>query len=378
MPQNSFRPGFCRFGALFAALSPMGRVSVDQFLRPNRGSVYAAASSTRTVGVQMASPFLDLNNAAAHLSRVESALRTAVEAKTPYLTEVASHLLLAGGKRLRPMMAIAAAQVGSDEVVSDEVILAATACELVHLGSLYHDDVMDSSTIRRGVETANSKWGNLQAVVAGDFLLARASSLAANLSLDVSRLLATTIGELCEGQTEEVSTLFVSSRSVDSYLSSIRGKTASLFAASAKLGALSAGHDDDVCDTVSRLAEAYGMVFQIVDDVLDVMADGPELGKPAGHDMRAGVYTLPVLLALADPRGDSGELYDLLSRPLDSPSATRALEIVRSGPGVASSLAFAYRFVATAEELGAALPPSRASEALSRASRMLIESGPAQ
>ena len=204
--------------------------------------------------------------------RIETALRASVHTADAYLTEIASHLILAGGKRLRPVLAVAAAQVGTDAPVSLEVIQGAISCELVHLGSLYHDDVMDESTTRRGVETVNAKWGNLQAIVAGDFLLARASEIAASLGNEVSGLLARTIGRLCEGQVEELRHTYDRGRTVPSYLVSIQGKTASLFATSARIGSLMAGHSRQVTDTITNIADAYGMVFQIVDDVLDVVS----------------------------------------------------------------------------------------------------------
>nr|MBU6203654.1 polyprenyl synthetase family protein [Acidobacteriota bacterium] len=182
--------------------------------------------------MNLVSPLLDLPLMADDRERIESALRSSVRTADAYLTEIASHLIVAGGKRLRPVLAVAAAQVGSDKPVSNEVVQGAIACELVHLGSLYHDDVMDESTTRRGVETVNAKWGNLQAIVAGDFLLARASEIAASLGNEVSGLLARTIGRLCEGQVEELRHTYDRGRSVPSYLVSIQGKTASLFATS--------------------------------------------------------------------------------------------------------------------------------------------------
>ncbi|MFM8907322.1 MAG: polyprenyl synthetase family protein, partial [Actinomycetota bacterium] len=147
--------------------------------------------------MNVTSPLLELPLMAVDRERVEVALRSAVRTPDAYLTEIASHLIVAGGKRLRPVLAVAAAQVGNDGAVSDNVIQGAIACELVHLGSLYHDDVMDESTTRRGVETVNAKWGNLQAIVAGDFLLARASEIAASLGDEIAGLLARTIGRLC-------------------------------------------------------------------------------------------------------------------------------------------------------------------------------------
>ena len=148
--------------------------------------------------MKLASPLLDLPLMTGDRERIEVALLAAVRTSDAYLTEIASHLIVAGGKRLRPVLAVAAAQVGRAAAVADSVIQGAISCELVHLGSLYHDDVMDESTTRRGVETVNAKWGNLQAIVAGDFLLARASEIAASLGNDIAGLLARTIGRLCE------------------------------------------------------------------------------------------------------------------------------------------------------------------------------------
>jgi heptaprenyl diphosphate synthase len=264
--------------------------------------------------------------------------------------------------------------VGTDTPVAPEVVQGAIACELVHLGSLYHDDVMDESTTRRGVETVNAKWGNLQAIVAGDFLLARASEIAASLGNEVSGLLARTIGRLCEGQVEELRHTYDRGRTVPSYLVSIQGKTASLFATSARIGALVAGHSRATTDTITNIADAYGMVFQIVDDVLDIIATDEQLGKPAGHDMEEGVYTLPVLLTLAAETAESRELFDLLGSPLTAKERTKALKIVRNGGGLAAALESARDYVAIAEAECAKLPASAATEALRRAPRALLDS----
>jgi heptaprenyl diphosphate synthase len=305
--------------------------------------------------------------------RIEAALRAAVRTPDAYLTEIASHLIVAGGKRLRPVMAVAAAQVGSDDSVSSDVIEGAIACELVHLGSLYHDDVMDESTTRRGVETVNAKWGNLQAIVAGDFLLARASEIAASLGNEVAGLLARTIGQLCEGQVEELRHTYDRNRTIPSYLVSIQGKTASLFATSARIGSLVAGHDRQITDIITNAANAYGMVFQIIDDVLDIVATDEQLGKPAGHDLEEGVYTLPVLLTLAHDSAESRELFDLLGSPLTAKERTKALKIVRNGPGLSAALDSARDYAALAEAECAKLPAGAATDALRRAPRALLD-----
>jgi heptaprenyl diphosphate synthase len=322
----------------------------------------------------LASPLLALQSMDGDRERVEAALLAAVRTRDAYLTELASHLIVAGGKRLRPVMTIAAAQVGGKAKVSEDVIQGAIACELVHLGSLYHDDVMDESTMRRGVDTVNAKWGNLQAIVAGDFLLARASGIAASLGNEIAGLLARTIAELCEGQIEELQHTYSVARTVPSYLVSIEGKTASLFATSARIGALVAGHDADVVDALTNYGTAFGMVFQIVDDILDVIATDAELGKRAGHDMEEGVYTLPVLLTLAQQSSDSDELRSFLGKPLSQTERERALVIVRAHEGIQSAIDSANNYVHMAETECDRMPQGVATDALRAAPAALLAS----
>ena len=322
----------------------------------------------------VASPLLALRSMDGDRERVEAALLAAVRTRDAYLTELASHLIVAGGKRLRPVMTIAAAQVGGKAEVSDDVIQGAIACELVHLGSLYHDDVMDESTMRRGVDTVNAKWGNLQAIVAGDFLLARASGIAASLGNEIAGLLARTIAELCEGQIEELQHTYSVARTVPSYLVSIEGKTASLFATSARIGGLVAGHDADVVDALTNYGTAFGMVFQIVDDILDVIATDAELGKQAGHDMEEGVYTLPVLLTLAHQSSDSDELRSFLGKPLSQNERERALAIVRTHSGIQSAIESANNYVHMAATECDCMPQGVVTDALRAAPAALLAS----
>jgi len=322
----------------------------------------------------VSSPLLSLPMMDVDRQRVETALLQSVKTRDAHLNELAAHLIVAGGKRLRPVMTVAAASVGRDKPVTDDVIQGAISCELVHLGSLYHDDVMDESATRRGVETVNSRWGNLQAILAGDFLLAKASEIAAALGTEVAGLLARTIGHLCEGQIEELTKAFDVSRSVPSYLVSIEGKTASLFSTSARVGALVAGHERNVVEALTNYGTAYGMVFQIVDDILDVIATDAELGKRAGHDMEEGVYTLPVLLTLKSDSPDSLELRDLLGRPFSGDERDTALAIVRANSGVANAIETAREYVAIAEAECAKLPKSEATTALLAAPRALLDS----
>jgi heptaprenyl diphosphate synthase len=209
--------------------------------------------------------------------------------------------------------------------------------ELVHLGSLYHDDVIDEAGSRRGVESVNARCGNLMAIVAGDFLLARASSIAAALGTEVAGLLAATIARLCEGEVRELQTVFQVGRSEEAYFASIAGKTASLLSASCRIGGLVADLPSSQVEALTEFGEAFGTVFQIVDDVKDLVLSEAELGKPAGHDLIEGVYTLPVLRALAaDEVGD--ELRALLGRPVERPEADKARAIVIESGGVESAV----------------------------------------
>ena len=209
---------------------------------------------------------------------------------------------------------------------------------------------------------------------AEDFLLARASGIAASLGNEIAGLLARTIAQLCEGQIEELQHTYSVARTVPSYLVSIEGKTASLFATSARIGALVAGHDADVVDALTNYGTAFGMVFQIVDDILDVIATDAELGKRAGHDMEEGVYTLPVLLTLAQKSNDSDELRSFLGKPLSQTERERALAIVRAQSGIQSAIESANNYVHMAETECDRMPQGVVTDALRAAPAALLAS----
>jgi len=267
---------------------------------------------------------LDLAPLADDLHRLDTALRGAVDHQDRFLAEVGSHLLSAGGKRVRSTLAIVAsyAASGTDRPASEQAITGGVACELVHLGSLYHDDVIDEADTRRGVPSVNARWSNIVAILAGDYLLARASSLAASLGSDVAGLLATTIADLCGGQVAELQHLFDVTRSEEQYYSAIDGKTAALFATSCRIGGMVAGAPAPTLDALERFGRHVGMCFQIVDDCLDITGSDATLGKTAGQDLLEGIYTLPVIYALRD----SPELHAGLGKPL----ALSELDAVRT------------------------------------------------
>lgn len=282
------------------------------------------------------------------LRAVELRLNEALTPDDPFLAQVAQHLAKAGGKRLRPALALASARAGGVEPNAG-VIDGAVAVELVHQGSLYHDDVMDSADLRHGVESANRRWGNLVSILTGDFLLARASEMAAALGSEVASLLASTIARMCEGQVRELSDAFNVARTETNYLLSIEGKTAALWSASCRTGAITAGLPRTEVQAFTAFGRSFGMVFQICDDILDVVGTDEELGKPAGNDLMEGVYTLPVLFTLTDPEVGP-DLRGLLGGPLGTPERDKAREIVRAGDGVSQALEVARRHAAEAAD----------------------------
>lgn len=309
----------------------------------------------------------------ADMARVEVELRAAVDNDDRFLGEVAQHLVSAGGKRLRPALTLCAAYAASGAAsASGAAVTGGVACELVHLGSLYHDDVIDEAETRRGIESVNARWGNLRAILAGDFLLAKASEIAASLGTEVAGLLAATIGRLCEGEVIELNDAYQVERTEEAYLRAIEGKTASLLSTACRIGGIVAELPRDHIDRLTEFGLAYGMAFQVVDDVLDVIATDEQLGKPAGHDLVEGAYNLPTLRALAGPQGD--ELRTILGKVIEGEEWARARELVRQGDAIDESVAVARRYVDQACDLLEPFAEHPAAVALQGASRHLLTS----
>ena len=282
------------------------------------------------------------------LERVEAELLASVRHDDRFLAEVGAHLITAGGKRIRPTLTLCAAYAarGGNAPAHADVVTGAAACELVHLGSLHHDDVIDEAETRRGVPSVNARWSNIVAILSGDFLLARASSLAASLGADVAALLADTIGELCRGQVLELQHLFDPTRSEEDYTSAIEGKTASLFATSCRVGGMVSEVDEPTLDALTRYGHHLGLCFQIIDDILDLTADDETLGKPAGQDLVEGIYTLPVIYALAE----DATLASLLGGPLDPERRDEARRRTMATGAVDATLAIARDHATKANE----------------------------
>jgi heptaprenyl diphosphate synthase len=305
------------------------------------------------------------------LVRLEPELGAAVLSGDPFLDEVTSHLISAGGKRLRPGLTLASATGGRRAAEPDD-LQGAVAVELVHLASLYHDDVMDEATIRRTVQSVNARWGNLVAIVAGDFLLARSAEIAASLGTEIAGLLAHTLGQLCQGQVAEVRAAFDTERTEDHYFNAIAGKTAALMATSCRIGALTGARPRAEVEALTTFGRCFGMVFQLRDDVLDVIGTEEELGKLPGQDLAEGIYTLPVLLALRDP-ATGAELAPLLGRPLAQGERDNARAIVSGSPAIGATVTAGRRYVQEAAAAAAALPGPELGRALGDLAHSLLD-----
>ncbi len=261
------------------------------------------------------------------LERVEERLIEVVRSDQMLVQEAAGHLIRAGGKRFRAMLVLLSGHLG--DANEARLIDCAASIELTHLATLYHDDVIDETSIRRGVPTVNAKYGNSIAVLTGDFLFARASGLATDLGTYTSRRLADTVAELCEGVIIE--TAYQGQENTpERYLEVISRKTASLIATSCHLGAHLAGAPPTEVEAVTAYGRAAGMAYQLADDILDIVADEAEFGKTPGTDVRAGFLTLPVLETLAGSVPGAAELrVALQARDVDG-----ALGLLRSNGSV--------------------------------------------
>ena len=303
----------------------------------------------------------------ADLANLETLLAESVIFGDSYLDSVTTHLIYAGGKRLRPLLALASATSG-ERVATRDDLLGAVALELMHLASLYHDDVMDEAEVRRNVDSVNARYGNLIAIVAGDYLMARSAAIAADLGTDVAELLARTLADLARGQVGEVRTAFSVERTEADYFTAIEGKTAALMASSCRIGALTARLAPVERDALTEFGRCLGMIYQLRDDILDVIAIDNELGKPAGQDLAEGIYNLPTIFALRDPLVGE-ELRGVLGAALDDEDRERARKLVVATDGIERSIAAAQTYLERAHEALRGLP----SESLRRGFATLLD-----
>ena len=298
------------------------------------------------------------------MQTVEDALQGHVRSRAGFVTEAASHLMEAGGKRFRPLLVLLAAETG-DRPDSEQVIQAACVVELTHLASLYHDDVMDEAELRRGTASANARWDNHVAILTGDFLFSKSSELTADLGPDAVRIQAKTFTKLVEGQILETLKPAPGEDPLEHYLEVVAGKTGSLIATSARYGARFGGASPEVEEALTAYGEIVGSAFQLSDDILDIASESGESGKTPGTDLREGVPTLPVLIARASGDPADQRLHELLDGDLsDDARHAEALGLLRSHVALDEARAYVVARAQEAKALLGALPSGPVREAL--------------
>ncbi len=296
------------------------------------------------------------------LDVIEARLLDAARADVDFVTEAATHIIAAGGKRFRPLLVVLASQLlpGAD---ADRIDRAAVVMELTHVASLYHDDVMDEAEVRRSVDSANARWDNTLAILVGDFLFSRASSTVATLGTEYVALQAQTFARLVQGQIAETRGPLPDGDPLQHYLDVVADKTGSLIAASARFGGMVCGASDEVLDALGRFGEEIGVVFQLSDDILDIASDTS--GKTPGTDLREGVLTLPTLMVAASTDPADARLRDLVSRPLtDEAEVTEAIGRLRAHPLLDAARREIERRADVARSYLAPLPSGSARDAL--------------
>ena len=287
----------------------------------------------------MALPFVSPELAARlqdGLRAVDALLRDFVDHEDPFIAQASLHLSQAGGKRFRPMLTLLAAELGTG--INDEVVAAATGVELTHLASLYHDDVMDEADLRRGVVSANARFGNSAAILVGDLLFGKASELVAGLGAEAVRIQAQTFVRLCSGQIRDDRPAPGGVDPIDYYLGVLADKTGALIATAGRYGAMFGGCPPETVDIMRRYGERLGIAFQLADDLLDISSVPGESGKQPGTDLKEGVATLPVLLVRRSTDPADNRLKDLLGGDLgdlrDEAFHAEALGLLRAHPAM--------------------------------------------
>ncbi len=304
------------------------------------------------------------------MQKVESLLRTHIEGDYPLVVETSRHLVQAGGKRLRPLLTLISAQFGDPNKFG--VIEAAVVCELTHLATLYHDDVMDEAPLRRGVESANNRWGNSVAILTGDYLFAKASDLLADLGPEAVRLQAKTFERLVIGQINETQGNPTGTTMIDHYLKVVSDKTGSLIATSARFGAMLSGAEPRVVELLTQFGEKVGIAFQIADDLLDVQSDSTESGKTPGTDLKEGIPTLVTLYAMNSKDPADKDLVERLSKPIPESELSETITKLRNHKAVSEVKDYLRTIADEADALLAELPATPARDALANLITALI------
>ncbi len=317
---------------------------------------------TAGLGVRFDDPVLE-QRVSAGVEQVEAQLVAACQAPEAYISEAATHLLNAGGKRFRPLVAMLAADFG--DPARPEVVQSAVIVELTHLATLYHDDVMDEADKRRGAPSANARWDNALAVLVGDYLFAQVSELVSHLGPEMVRIQAQTFGRLVRGQIRETVGPQDGDDPLTHYLDVVADKTGSLIATAARFGAKMSGAPLEVEEALTEFGERIGSAFQLADDIIDIASETGDSGKTPGTDLREGVPTLPTLIAQKSTESSNTRLLDLLSRPLsDDAEVAEALGLLRAHVAMDEARAYVRAEADAARAVLSKLPDTPARRAL--------------
>ncbi len=310
----------------------------------------------------MSNPMFDVIQS--DLDVLNEGLIGAVSSPVALVNEVGTHLVTAGGKRIRPALCLLAAR-GSKEFSLERILPLAEALELIHTASLVHDDVIDEADTRRGEPTANAKWDNQIAILGGDYIFARAFSLIAEGGYGdyVAKRLAELVCNLSVGEIIQDHTVYQAVKDLDNYYERIQKKTADFLEICCELGGLVGGLPEEDTKKLAEYGHCIGMAFQITDDVLDIMQTSEQIGKPAGNDIRQGIVTLPVIHALNES-ADAEELAEIVTNPeMTGEMVERALEIVRMTDGVEVAKAKADEYLERARQVIPADLPAEIKDA---------------
>jgi len=304
------------------------------------------------------------------LNKVEDLMRSHIKGDYPLVVETSRHLVEAGGKRLRPLLTLLAAQFG--DPTNYDIIKAAVCCELTHLATLYHDDVMDDAVLRRGVVSANKKWDNAVAILTGDYLFSKVSDMLADIGPEAVKLQAKTFERLVIGQIKETQGKSEGLSQIDHYMKVVADKTGSLIATSARFGALLSGAPIEVVDTLTKFGEKIGIAFQVADDLLDIASTETASGKTPGTDLKEGVPTLVTLFVMADNDSADKVLIEKLSKPISEEDLSGVIQELRNHKALKKVQDYLSNVAKEANQLLVDLPNGPAKSALENLTFALV------
>lgn len=300
---------------------------------------------------------------AADMAQVDAFIRRKLSSDVALIRQMSEYLISAGGKRMRPMLVCLSARAAG--YTGDQHIALAAVIEFIHSATLLHDDVVDESELRRGSKTANSVWGNAASVLVGDFLYSRAFQLMVEVgSMEVMQVLADTTNAIAEGEVLQLLNLNNPETTERAYFKVIERKTAKLFDAATRLGAMLANQDADACARFGAIGMQLGIAFQLADDVLDYQAEEGALGKTLGDDLAEGKPTLPLIYAMSKASADEIVVLEEAIREGGRAHLPQVLEIIRRHDGIGYTERLATQHATEAESLASSLPASSARDAL--------------